>query len=170
MACPWTCVCDSPSPTFKVASNTKPCSKFGGTTLNAGEGRERKMLHMRDEWLAAILRKKGRFFRQCLNIFVAGCSKSSGYPWFYKHGIISIKGNVSCQWTKKGIVVHRTVSVFGTISIHEMGYTVHGILVLIRGEPDQPLKSEGRVCGVSQFWLANRISHRTSWLTSWAIY
>ena len=65
---------------------------------------------------------------------------------------------ILCQSTKtnqytnqKGIVVHGTFNVFGTISIDEMGYTVHGILVLIRGEPDQPLNFEGRVCGISQF-------------------
>ena len=65
---------------------------------------------------------------------------------------------ILCQSTKtnqytnqKGIVVHGTFSVFGTISIDEMGYTIHGILVLIRGEPDQPLNFEGRVCSVPQF-------------------
>ena len=174
MVCPWPCVYDSPSPIFKVASNTRPCSNLGGTTLNGREGREKCYIR---EWLAVILSEKGRFFRQCLNIFAAGCSISSGYPWFNNHGTISIKGKVSCRWTKanqythqKGTVVHGTFSVFGTISIDEMGYTILGILVLIRGEPDQPLNFEGRVCSVSQFWLANRISHRTFWLISWAIY
>ena len=140
-------------------------------------GGKGKMLCMRDEWPTAILSKKGRFFRQCLNIFAAGYSISLGYPWFNNHGIISIKGKVSRRWTKtnqytnqKEIVVHGTFSDFGTISIDEMGYTIHGIPVLIRGEPDQPLNFEGRVCRVSQFWLANRISHRTFWLISWTIY
>ena len=177
MACPWTCCCDSPSPIFKVASNTRPCSKLGGTI--EGTGGKGKMLYMRDDWLATILSKKGRFFRQCLNIFAAGCSISLGYPWFNNHGILSIKGKVdlSRRRTKtnqhtnqEGIVVRGTFSVFGTISIDEVGYTIHGILVLIRGEPDQPLSFEGRVCSVSQFWLPNRISHRTFWLISWTIY
>ena len=177
MACPWTCCCDSPSPIFKVASNTRPCSKLGGTI--EGTGGKGKMLYMRDDWLATILSKKGRFFRQCLNIFAAGCSISLGYPWFNNHGILSIEGKVDLsrrrtktnQYTnQEGIVVRGTFSVFGTISIDEVGYTIHGILVLIRGEPDQPLNFEGRVCGVSQFWLANRISHRTFWLISWTIY
>ena len=177
MACPWTCCCDSPSPIFKVASNTRPCSKFGGTI--EGTGGKGKMLYMRDDWLATILSKKGRFFRQCLNIFAAGCSISLGYPWFNNHGILSIKGKVDLsrrrtktnQYTnQEGIVVRGTFSVFGTISIDEVGYTIHGILVLIRGEPDQPLNFEGRVCSVSQFWLPNRISRRTFWLISWTIY
>ena len=177
MACPWTCFCDSPSPIFKVASNTRLCSKLGGTI--EGTGGKGKMLYMRDDWLATILSKKGRFFRQCLNIFAAGCSISLGYPWFNNHGILSIKGKVDLsrrrtktnQYTnQEGIVVRGTFSVFGTISIDEVGYTIHGILVLIRGEPDQPLNFEGRVYSVSQFWLANRISHRTFWLISWAIY
>ena len=177
MACPWTCCCDSPSPIFKVASNTRPCSKLGGTIERTGG--KGKMLYMRDDWLATILSKKGRFFRQCLNIFAAGCSISLGYPWFNNHGILSIKGKVDLsrrrtktnQYTnQEGIVVRGTFSVFGTISIDEVGYTIHGILVLIRGEPDQPLNFEGRVYSVSQFWLANRISHRTFWLISWAIY
>ena len=177
MACPWTCFCDSPSPIFKVASNTRPCSKLGGTI--EGTGGKGKMLYMRDDWLATILSKKGRFFRQCLNIFAAGCSISLGYPWFNNHGILSIKGKVDLsrrrtktnQYTnQEGIVVRGTFSVFGTISIDEVGYTIHGILVLIRGEPDQPLNFEGRVCSVSQFWLPNRISHRTFWLISWTIY
>ena len=109
--------------------------------------------------------------------FCSWLSKSSGYPWFNNHGTISIKGKVSCRWTKanqythqKGTVVHGTFSLFGTISIDEMGYTILGILVLIRGEPDQPLNFEGRVCSISQFWLTNRISHRTFWLISWTIY
>ena len=45
-----TFVCDSPSPIFKVASNTRPCSKLGGTTLNGGEGREKCYVWEMSDW------------------------------------------------------------------------------------------------------------------------
>ena len=53
-----------PSPTLiKVASNTRPCSKLGGTTLNEREeGEARSVLYLTDLWPAAIWSKKCRFF------------------------------------------------------------------------------------------------------------
>ena len=140
-----------------------------------GGGGKGKMLCMRDEWLTAILSKKDRFFRQCLNIFAAGCSIWLGYPWFNNHGIISIKAKYHVHEQKLISIQTRRELLFTGPSAFLaqsllMGYTIHGILVLIRGEPDQPLNFEGGMCSVSQFWLANRISHRTFWLISWAIY
>ena len=48
----------SPPPLIKVASNTRPCSKLGGTTLN---GRKEG---------AAIISKKCRFFRGSVSTFL----------------------------------------------------------------------------------------------------
>ena len=50
-----------PSPTLiKSASNTRPCSKLGGTTLNGGE--EGGECISTDLWLAVIWSRKGWFF------------------------------------------------------------------------------------------------------------
>ena len=62
----------SPPPLFKVASNTRPCSKLAGTTLNGGGGRS--VFYLTDLWLAAIWSKTGCFSWECLNIFATGCS------------------------------------------------------------------------------------------------
>ena len=68
------CACDPLTLLIRVASNTRPCSKFGGTTLNEGreEGGERFISQMCDQQRS----KNGRFSSQCL-VFVAvsGCSE-----------------------------------------------------------------------------------------------
>ena len=47
-------------PLIKVASNTRPCSKLGGTTQNGGE--EGGEFISTDVWLAVIWSRKGCFF------------------------------------------------------------------------------------------------------------
>ena len=52
----------TPPPTLiKVASNTRPCSKLGGRTLNGGRSSDLK-------------HERLFFSRECLNIFATGCS------------------------------------------------------------------------------------------------
>ena len=59
------CVCDSPSTAYqscKVASNTRPCSKLGGTTLNEMEEGGQNYISQ-DLWPGGIWSKKGIYFR-----------------------------------------------------------------------------------------------------------
>ena len=57
----WSCARDPPPPLFKVASNTRQCSKLGGTTLNGGEEEGGLLFYLTDLWLAAIWSKTGCF-------------------------------------------------------------------------------------------------------------
>ena len=60
------CACDPLTLLIRVASNTRPCSKFGATTLNEGreEGDERFISQMSDQQRI----KNGRFSSECLNV------------------------------------------------------------------------------------------------------
>ena len=62
-----------PPPLIKAASNTRPCSKLGGTTLDGREegGQYYISLTCDQEWLEA---RKVVFSWECLNIFATGCS------------------------------------------------------------------------------------------------
>ena len=73
MACPWSCACDPPPPLIKVASNTRPYSKLGGTTLNGREeGGQYHISKTCDK--ARFAARKVFFSLECLNIFATGCS------------------------------------------------------------------------------------------------
>ena len=52
-----------PPPLIKVASNTRPCSKLGGTTLNGGKEKGERFEV-----------RKVCFSSDCLNFFATGCS------------------------------------------------------------------------------------------------
>ena len=74
MACPWSCACDPPPPLIKVASNTRPYSKLGGTTLNGREeGGQYYILQTCDQ--ERFEARKVVFPWECLIIFATGCSK-----------------------------------------------------------------------------------------------
>ena len=64
-----------PPPLIKVASNTRPCSKLGGTTLNGrDEGDQYYISQTCDQqWFEA---RKVVFLWECRNIFATGCSRS----------------------------------------------------------------------------------------------
>ena len=69
-----------PPPLIKVASNTRPCSKLGGTTLNGREeGGQYYISHTRQQERFAA--RKVVFSWECLNIFATGCS-SCAYSKF----------------------------------------------------------------------------------------
>ena len=73
MACPWSCACDPPPPLIKVASNTRPYSKLGGTTLNGREeGGQCYILQTCDQ--ERFETRKVVFPWECLIIFATGCS------------------------------------------------------------------------------------------------
>ena len=73
MACPWSCACDPPPPLIKVASNTRPYSKLGGTTLNGREeGGQYRISQTYDQ--ERFEARKVVFSLECLNIFATGCS------------------------------------------------------------------------------------------------
>ena len=73
MACPWSCACDPPPPLIKVASNTRPYSKLGGTTLNGREeGGQYYISQTCDQ--ERFEARKVVFSWECLNIFATGCS------------------------------------------------------------------------------------------------
>ena len=73
MACPWSCACDPPPPLIKVASNTKPCSKLGGTTLNGREeGGQYYISQTCDQ--ERFEARKVIFSWECLDSFATGCS------------------------------------------------------------------------------------------------
>ena len=63
----------SPPPLIKVASNSRPCSKLGGTTLN---GREEGGQHCISQTCdqERFEARKVVFSWECLNIFATGCS------------------------------------------------------------------------------------------------
>ena len=63
----------SPPPLIKVASNTRPCSKLGGTTFNGREeGGQYYISQTCDQ--QRFEARKVVFSWECLNIFVTGCS------------------------------------------------------------------------------------------------
>ena len=79
MACPWSCACDPPPPLIKVASNTRPYSKLGGTTLNGREeGGQYYILQTCDQ--ERFEARKVVFPWECLIIFATGCLSTS-YPY-----------------------------------------------------------------------------------------
>ena len=55
-------------PLFKVASNTRPCSKLGGTTLNGGR-REVSILSQRPV-TSSDLKQDRLFFRESVSTFL----------------------------------------------------------------------------------------------------
>ena len=62
-----------PPPLIKVASNARPYSKLGGTTLNGREeGGQFYILQTCDQ--ERFEARKGVFPWECLNIFATGCS------------------------------------------------------------------------------------------------
>ena len=65
-----------PPPLIKVASNTRPCSKLGGTTLNGREeGGQYYISQTCDQ--ERFEARKVVFSWESLNIFPTGCSKKS---------------------------------------------------------------------------------------------
>ena len=68
-----------PPPLIKVASNTKPYSKLGGTTLNGREEGSQHYISQTCDQERFEARKVVFFFCGCLNIFATGCSY--GVPW-----------------------------------------------------------------------------------------
>ena len=63
-----------PSPLIKVASNTRPYSKLGGTTLNGREeGGQHYISQTCDQ--ERFEARKVVFSWECLNIFASGCSR-----------------------------------------------------------------------------------------------
>ena len=69
-----------PPPLIKVASNRRPYSKLGGTTLNGREeGGQYYISHTPEQELFAA--RKVVFSGECLNIFATGCS-SCAYSKF----------------------------------------------------------------------------------------
>ena len=70
-----------PPPLIKVASNTRPNSKLGGTTLKGrGEGGQHYILQTCDQ--ERFEARNIVFLWECLNIFVTGCST------FYNYGCV----------------------------------------------------------------------------------
>ena len=57
-----------PPPLFKVASNTRPCSKLGGTTLNGGRGEVSILSHR--PVTSSYLKKDRLFFRESVSTFL----------------------------------------------------------------------------------------------------
>ena len=69
------CLWSTPPPLIKVASNRRPYSKLGGTTLNGREeGGQYYISQTCDQERFAA--GKVVFSWECLNIFATGCSKS----------------------------------------------------------------------------------------------
>ena len=62
-----------PPPLIKAASNTRPCSKLGGTTLNGREEGGQYYISQTCDQERFEPRKVG-FSWECLNIFATGCS------------------------------------------------------------------------------------------------
>ena len=58
----------SPPPLFKVASNTRPCSKLGGTTLNGGEEGVTILSHR--SVTSSDLKQDRLFFRESVSTFL----------------------------------------------------------------------------------------------------
>ena len=84
MACPWSCACDPPPPLIKVASNTRPYSKLGGTTLNGREEEGQYYISQTCDQERFEARKVV-FSWECLNISATGYSKppeSWSLNWF----------------------------------------------------------------------------------------
>ena len=57
-----------PPPLFKVASNTRPCSKLGGTTLNGGRGEVSILSHR--SVTSSDLKQDKLFFRESVSTFL----------------------------------------------------------------------------------------------------
>ena len=57
-----------PPPLFKVASNTRPCSKLGGTTLNGGSGEVSILSHR--PVTSSALKQDRLFFRESVSTFL----------------------------------------------------------------------------------------------------
>ena len=72
-----------PPPLIKVASNTRPYSKLGGTTLNGREeGGQYYILQTCDQ--ERFEARKVVFSWECLNIFTTGCSYYYSVVIFHK--------------------------------------------------------------------------------------
>ena len=57
-----------PPPLIKVASNTRPCSKLGGTTLNGGRGEVSILSHR--PVTSSDLKQDRLFFRESVSTFL----------------------------------------------------------------------------------------------------
>ena len=57
-----------PPPLFKVASNTRPCSRLGGTTLNGGRGEVSILSHR--PVTSSDLKQDRLFFRESVSTFL----------------------------------------------------------------------------------------------------
>ena len=73
-----------PPPLIKVASNTRPCTKLGGTTLNGMEEGGQYYISQTCGWQRFEARKVV-FSSECLKIFAAGCNIVSGIICHYEH-------------------------------------------------------------------------------------
>ena len=83
MACPWSCACEPPPPLIKVASNTRPFSKLGGTTFNGREeGGHLVSIISHRPVTRSDLKQERSFSWECLNIFAIGCSYSMHCSWW----------------------------------------------------------------------------------------
>ena len=94
-------------PLIKVASNTRPCSKLGGTTLNGREeGGQYYILQTCDQ--ERFEARKVVFPWECLNIFATGCLSPS-YP--YSRGARLLNGvERSALLAPKVVVIKSSIS------------------------------------------------------------
>ena len=96
-----------PPPLIKVASNTRPCSKLGGTTLNGREERGQYYISQtRDrQWFEA---RKVIFSWECLNIFATGCLSPS---YLYSRGAWLLnRAKHGALFTSKEEVIKNSIS------------------------------------------------------------
>ena len=69
-----------PPPLIIVASNTRPCSKLGGTTLNGREeGSQNKKIISQTGDQQRFEARKVAFWSESLKIFATGCSSSERF-------------------------------------------------------------------------------------------
>ena len=86
----------SPPPLFKVASNTRPCSKLGGTTFNGGRGKVSILSHR--PVTSSDLKQDRLFFRESVSKFLqlveALYMGGSGVPSSYLIGTMLLESYV----------------------------------------------------------------------------
>ena len=113
MACPWSCACDPPPTLIEVASNTRPCSKLGGITLNGREeGGQYYISQTCDQERFEV--RKVIFSWECLNSFATGCSSK-----FFLQTLIVLRMyfRISVTWNELEFELSSTYSIYPEISI-----------------------------------------------------
>ena len=153
---------------IKVASNTRPCSNLGGTTLNGREEGGQYYFSQTCDQERFEARKVG-FSWECLNIFATGCLYREGRNYGYSTLFIRIRLKIwefpfkhFCYTNPKNRWdLHKRFPMLPSVPIFSPSFLVHDFVFLLL-TPLLPPKNKWLSRPIAKVWKNKR--HHSEWI------